>query len=653
MKKNKKNIYRLKIIFFFLLIFAFFLLSTSFATTEEQKVDNYESIVEAKKYLDDGDINKAITLINESIERYKFFEDYLLYWRAKAYEKMGDLDKAISDLKRIKEIHKDSFIIKKARLKEIEIYKTKNSSDYIKLLESFISDYPQDINMKFTYARILKEKKEVDKAKALFKEIFISSSPLSRDALLELSPSDISAEDLLKKGENLNNSWLFKEAEDCLKEALKKKPKDDTKKKIIEALAYSLFRQKRYKEASLLYKEVNNPYWRARSLIRANDIEAFESEIESYLKISDKRFAKVLLSYGTKKRREGQLEKALDIFYKTLKNYPSEKEEILWTIGWTYYISGEYKKALSIFSDLYDTFKNSQYLYWTKKCEENLNILSPIKTSIQKRSIVHRDYYGYLLNIKSENGDVLKNNISTYQKDRLSPIERIEILIKLGMSEEAKGEILNTAKKTYEHDRLIQLSDYLKRIDAYKASIGIVSKLQYTEELHPILYPLAYLDEVEIASRRNGIDPLLILSIIREESRFDKEARSIAGALGLMQLMPDTARKFQANLDIKLNKTEQLYDPKTNITIGAFYLKKLITLFNSIPAAIAAYNAGEEVVKNWLNSHNYKTVDEFIEDIPYEETKNYVKNVLTTYFEYLKINHFKTMDFNVISNIKL
>lgn len=649
--KKKRDIYYFKAIL--LLIFALFFVSNSFAS-EDQKTDDYELIIETKKHLDSGDLSKAIALINESIEKYKTFEDYLLFWRAMAYENIGDFDKALSDIKKIKETYKDSSIIKKARLKEIELYKRKNNSDYIKLLELFVTDYPQDLNIKLIYAKILKEKKELAKAKALFKEIFISSSALSKDALAELSPSDISAEDLLKRGENLNNSWLFKEAEDSIKEALKKKPKEDTKRKLIEALAYSLFRQKRYKEAAALYKEVNNPYWRARSLIRANDLESFESELENYLKISDKRFAKILLSYGTKKRREGNTEEALAIFNKILKKFPSENEEILWTLGWTYYISGEYKKALSIFSELYDKFKNSRYLYWTKKCEENLSISPSIKTSYQEKSVEHRDYYGYLLNIKSENNIIFKNtNLPSYLANKLQSIERIEIMIKLGMFEEAKGEILNIAKKTFEQDKLMQLSNYLRRLDAYKTSIGIVSKIQYTEELHPVLYPLAYLEEVEIASKKSGIDPLLLLSIIREESRFDKEAKSIAGALGLMQLMPDTAKKLQANLDTKLQKIEQLYDPKTNIALGAFYLKKLISMFNSVPAAIAAYNAGEEVVKNWLNNHNYKTIDEFIEDIPYDETRNYVKNVLTTYFEYLKINHYKTMDFNFLSNIKL
>jgi soluble lytic murein transglycosylase len=649
--KKRKEIYYLKFIPFLLILS--FLFSNSFAM-EEPKLDDYKLIIEAKKHLDNGDHSKAIALLNESIEKYKIFEDYLLFWRAKAYENIGDLDRAISDLKKIKETYKDSLIIKKVRLKEIELHKMKNSSDYIGLLESFITDYPQDLNIKFTYGKILKDKKEVKRAKALFKEIFISSSPLSIDAMAELSPSDITAEDLLKRGENLNNAWLFKEAENCLKDALKKKPNNEIKKRIINALAYSLFRQKKYKEAAILYKDINNPYWRARSLIRANDLETFESELETYLKVSDNRIVKVLLSYGTKKRRQGDIEKALDIFYRILKKYPSEKEDILWTIGWTYYISGEYKKAMSVFSELYNMFKNSQYLYWTKKCEENINMPSSIKSSLQKGFIEHRDYYGYLLNIKTGNENALKNNIPFYREtEKLQPIERIEILINLGMFEEAKEEILNISRKTFEQYRLIQLSNYLKKLGAYKASIGIFSKLRYVEDFHPYLYPLVYLDEIETSSKENGIDPLLVLSIIREESRFDKEARSIAGALGLMQLMPGTAKKFQSSLDIKLNKTEQLYEPKTNIAIGTFYLKKLITMFNSVPAAIAAYNAGEEAVKNWLNNHDYKTVDEFIEDIPYDETRNYVKNVLTTYFEYSRINDHKTTNFDILSNIKL
>jgi soluble lytic murein transglycosylase len=630
-----------------------FVSSLSFASfLDNTAIDRYQPILDAKQSLERGDYEKTIIRLNTAIDKFPFFEDYLLFWRAQAYEGLGEINKALIDLKALSERHKDSPIIKRVKIKEAELYHKRKDDLYLYLLEALTKEYPQDLNIKYTYAVALKENKDMEKAKSLFKEIFQSASPLSKKVITELSDSDITAEDLLKKGENLNKAWLFKEAEDSLQEALKKKPNEEIKKQILEALAYSVFRQKRYKESASLYKEVNNYYWRARSLIRAKDLNTFESELDTYLKKTDKRIVKVLLSYGTRLRREGNIKKALEIFNMALSKYPSEKEDILWTIAWTHYISGDYKKSVDLFSHLYEDYKNSKYHYWMIRAQENLDSPTKIKISLPKIEPEHRDYYGYLLFMR-ESKDInlrLKNNNSE-QFNNIFINDRFEILKQLGMRQELVSEIIATSKKITDPKRLIDLAFYLKNQDMYKQSISLTSRLPYNEELHPILYPLAYISDVENASKKNNIDPLLILSIIREESRFDKEARSIAGALGLMQLMPQTAQRLQSNININLKKTEQLYEPSINISIGAYYLKKLINMFNSVPIAIAAYNAGEEAVDSWLKSHKYKAIDEFIEDIPFNETRNYVKNVLTTYFEYQKINPNKSDNLEILFNI--
>jgi soluble lytic murein transglycosylase len=123
---------------------------------------------------------------------------------------------------------------------------------------------------------------------------------------------------------------------------------------------------------------------------------------------------------------------------------------------------------------------------------------------------------------------------------------------------------------------------------------------------------------------------------MREESRFDPDALSVAGARGLMQLMPRTAARLSgsaaeaAGIDLR--------DAQTNITLGASYLKALSGEFPWLPAALAAYNAGEDRVRGWLRQGEYASVDEFIEDIPFDETRNYVKKVLTSYAQYGRLN---------------
>ncbi|RPI34703.1 MAG: lytic transglycosylase domain-containing protein, partial [Nitrospiraceae bacterium] len=139
------------------------------------------------------------------------------------------------------------------------------------------------------------------------------------------------------------------------------------------------------------------------------------------------------------------------------------------------------------------------------------------------------------------------------------------------------------------------------------------------------------------------------LSVMREESRFDCNAKSGAGAYGLMQLMPQTAYRLDRSLKLGINRPSQLTVARNNIHLGSFYLKSLFNEFHSLPHVLAAYNAGEQAVRTWQEQGNYRSVDEFIEDIPYAETRNYVKKVLTSYFQYKKLSSVDTEGDVVVS----
>jgi soluble lytic murein transglycosylase-like protein len=129
-----------------------------------------------------------------------------------------------------------------------------------------------------------------------------------------------------------------------------------------------------------------------------------------------------------------------------------------------------------------------------------------------------------------------------------------------------------------------------------------------------------------------GMDPYLILSIIKAESAFNARALSTAGAQGLMQLMPYTAVRLARLLDDQEFRLDQLQAADTNLLYGSLYLGLLLNYYNGheVPA-VAAYNAGPQVVNKWLRECQNCPVDAFVEFIPYAETRNYVKKVLNTY----------------------
>ena len=138
-------------------------------------------------------------------------------------------------------------------------------------------------------------------------------------------------------------------------------------------------------------------------------------------------------------------------------------------------------------------------------------------------------------------------------------------------------------------------------------------------------YPLKYDDWIRKYSSKNGLDPYIIMGLIHQESYFNAGAKSYVGAMGLMQLMPATGRELAANAHI----SPHLDNPETNIRLGTTHFRMLVNLFNgSNELAIAAYNAGQGRVLQWRRAAPGKPMDEFIEAIPYRETRTYVKHVV-------------------------
>jgi soluble lytic murein transglycosylase len=145
-----------------------------------------------------------------------------------------------------------------------------------------------------------------------------------------------------------------------------------------------------------------------------------------------------------------------------------------------------------------------------------------------------------------------------------------------------------------------------------------------------LFFPLWYYDEVK--SKQESVDPLLIISLIRQESAFNKEARSVAGARGLMQVMPGTARSVASIRTIKL------FDPDTNIGVGTkYFLKRLKQYGGDVELTLAAYNAGFMRVDEWKKRYPTDNKILFLDFIPFKETRDYVSSILRNYYWYVKL----------------
>jgi len=150
------------------------------------------------------------------------------------------------------------------------------------------------------------------------------------------------------------------------------------------------------------------------------------------------------------------------------------------------------------------------------------------------------------------------------------------------------------------------------------------------------IYPMAYSEFVELYAKEYSVDEDLIYAIIKSESNFDAQAKSNKGACGLMQLMQSTAEEVAKKLDFKIDE-KIVMEPKVNINLGTKYISTLIEKYENIDLALAAYNAGIGTVDNWIVQGTIKDDGSDIENIPYQETNNYVRKILRDYKIYQEL----------------
>ena len=153
-----------------------------------------------------------------------------------------------------------------------------------------------------------------------------------------------------------------------------------------------------------------------------------------------------------------------------------------------------------------------------------------------------------------------------------------------------------------------------------------------------LVYPVMYFDDVKKFAGETGNSLPLMLGLIREESYFDPLAQSMVGASGLMQLMPSTASEINSKFSLGMDVSSALFNPYSNIKLGNYYyefLRKNLEGFDV--SSVAAYNGGIGSIQKWKTTLHYNDTDEFVEQIPYPETKNYVKKVFRSYWNYIRI----------------
>jgi len=243
-------------------------------------------------------------------------------------------------------------------------------------------------------------------------------------------------------------------------------------------------------------------------------------------------------------------------------------------------------------------------------------------------------YYGFLAadrlkreyRIEQENAASSEVNEEEFLADNPHMLRARELYY-LNRLVDAKREWFQ-ALRYLDQDQIKQAATLASRWQWHDSAIRTVAKTPHRSD-YILRFPMPYKQQVLEHAQARELDPSLIYGVMRRESLFDPLARSRVGALGLMQLMPSTARHVAQSLGMKSPRKSDILRVENNIRFGTHYLRTVMNRFdNNVALAAAAYNAGPSNVKRWLPRDSVMSADLWVETVPYKETRNYVQAVL-------------------------
>ncbi|MFR0675834.1 transglycosylase SLT domain-containing protein [Enterobacterales bacterium AW_CKDN230030176-1A_HGKHYDSX7] len=276
----------------------------------------------------------------------------------------------------------------------------------------------------------------------------------------------------------------------------------------------------------------------------------------------------------------------------------------------------------------------SRWRYWQARTLELAQPKNPQVPRLYKAVADERDFYGFLAAERAHtpyqlNHKPLVLSPQLIKKVRTTPgIER-------ALEFHARGQIVDGRREWYHVSRHFSRDEKVAQARLaydmrwYFPAIRTISLAKYWDDLD-IRFPMAYRDTLVREAKVRGLHPSWVFAITRQESAFMEDARSGVGASGLMQLMPATAKETARKFDIPLASPAQVLNPEKNIQLGAAYLSQVHGQFNGNRVlASAAYNAGPGRVRQWLKGAKHLSFDVWVESIPFDETRQYVQNVLS------------------------
>jgi len=370
--------------------------------------------------------------------------------------------------------------------------------------------------------------------------------------------------------------------------------------------------------------------------------------------------AEALFSSGNMYMLRRDYGQAVTYYSELAAQFPGNKNAAAahWRAGWLSYRQGQYAEAARIFDEQIKLYPSAtetvSALYWRGRLYESLD-QKPALAAANYRTIVRvyqHFFYAQMARLRlAAMGDAPPAVVPQLDQMQAPPVPVLEesfptesphlakarLLANAGLNEYIAQEI-QADPDSASWSALAEAQIYASYGEPYHAMRALKRALPYAATASIKAIPLAYWrilfpepwwDTIKAESAKNGLDPYLVASLIRQESEFDPTVVSYANAWGLMQLLPVNGRTLAREEGISHFENYQLLDPATNIRLGTRYLRQMMDKFGGVQEyALAAYNAGDSRVVDWQAGGPYHGMDEFVESIPFTQTREYVESIL-------------------------
>ena len=616
--------------------------------------------------------------------------DYLDWLRANAFQGEAKPEAVMATLDGFDQRYPDSLNLHDAQMLYAgALVATGDSAHAAQYLEKHRQPYHTDLEL--SLGRAYQAAGQKDKAADIFRRLYFDSplTPEADAAAQELrtmgeAPPTGSFEQRHTRAEMLLKSKRYQDAVSELSLLVEQAPTERLIDLQID-FAVALYHARKRDDAQHLFESISQnrsasldqkaeAFYFLAEIARDQDDLTRHSDLITQLRTlapGNSWFQDALLSAGNMYMLRNDYESAVgfyrEIWQRQLNGRLSAYAH--WKTAWLTYRMGKKDDAVRLFDEQLALYPSSNEvpaaIYWRARVAEDQGKKAIARAYYQKLAENFRHYY--YANLSRErlaalgaqeaadptvldklpappappkNWEVPADNLRAQRSQLLANAALYDFAVK-ELQAAAAGPTLWLAKSiagVYEDQ-----GSYIHAIEAMKRAFPGYFSVEIGQVPRPVweaLFPRPFWPELKRNSREHQLDPDLVASLIRQESEFNPTAISPAKAMGLMQLLPNVGKGLAKEMKIRHFSSDELLQPATNLQLGTRYFKKVVDHYDGqVEYALAAYNAGENRVEEWRRSGDFKDKEEFVESIPFTETREYVQAILRNAVFYKLLYH--------------